>query len=199
MSSTLFADDVGFLQRLLRSAGCYGGDINGSFDSATDRAETTFFTQCNDIASLLGAFDERSERNCRTLHPKAQELARKFLTAVRSAGIDVRIISGTRSYMEQNGLFKRGRFGNAPPKITNARGGQSNHNFGIAWDVGIFENGNYLQESPLYDTIASIGVVPGIEWGGDWKTFKDRPHYQMAVPLSIEAIRTKFEAGETFV
>jgi peptidoglycan LD-endopeptidase CwlK len=198
MSTSLFAEDISFLQRLLRSAGCYSGDINGSFDSATDGAELVFFARCSEIAASLGAFDERSERNLRTLHPKAQALARTYLTTVRAAGIDARIISGTRSYAEQNNLYKRGRFGNPPPRVTNARGGYSNHNFGIAWDVGIFENGTYLQESPAYDTIASLGAAPGLEWGGNWKTFKDRPHYQLAVPLPIAAIRSKFEAGEAF-
>src|SRR5262249_39369321 len=158
-----------------------------------------FFARCREISTSLGTFDERSERNVRTLHPKVQELARKYLTTVRAAGIDVRIISGTRSYAEQNALYKRGRFGNPPPKVTNARGGYSNHNFGIAWDVGIFDEGAYLQESPLYEEIASIGRAPDIEWGGDWTTFKDRPHYQLTVPLSIAEIRAKFEAGESFV
>jgi peptidoglycan L-alanyl-D-glutamate endopeptidase CwlK len=48
-----------------------------------------------------------------------------FLRTVRDAGIEARIISGTRTYTEQNTLFRQGRFGNPGPKVTKARGGQA--------------------------------------------------------------------------
>ncbi len=62
----------------------------------------------------------------------------------------IKIISGTRTHMqEQDALYARRR--TAPgPRVTNARGGYSNHNFGIAWDIGLFRGGKYLEDSPLY-------------------------------------------------
>ena len=63
------------------------------------------------------------------------------------------------SYTEQNDLYKRGSFGNPPPKVTNARGGQSNHNFGIAWDGGVFENGKTFR-SHRYTTRSRRSARP---------------------------------------
>ena len=199
MSAVLFTDDIEFLQRLLCAAGCYQTPFSGVWDPATDAAEQAFFVTVDAIADEAGEFDQRSERNIRTLHPSAQRRARRFLTTLRRAGIDARILSGTRTYAEQNLLFRRGRFGNPPPRVTNARGGKSNHNFGIAWDVGIFDHGAYLPDSPLYDTAASLAKTDRLEWGGDWKTFMDRPHYQLATGLTIDEVRTRFEQGLAFV
>jgi peptidoglycan L-alanyl-D-glutamate endopeptidase CwlK len=63
--------------------------------------------------------------------------------------------------------------------VTNAKGGYSNHNFGIAFDIGVFENGKYLGNSPSYRVVGPIGTALGLEWGGNWKTFVDLPHYQL--------------------
>lgn len=202
MSERLFEDDVVFLQRLLKSAGLYTDVIDGIWGQNTDDAVNTFEARSAQIAATLGTFDARTERNIQSLHLKAQEAARAFMTAVLATGITVRIISGTRTYAEQNALYKKGRFGNPGPRVTNARGGQSNHNFGIAWDIGIFRNGEYLGDSPLYTTAAQAGLAAGIvglEWGGNWTGFVDRPHYQMSTGLSISKVRQKFERGEPYL
>ena len=144
MSATLLPDEIRFVQRMLCSAGCYTGPKNGAWSQAVDAAEAQLKTIADQLAAQFGQFDDRSERCIRTLHPKAQRAAREFLTAVRGAGVDARIISGTRTYAEQDALYRRGRFGDTSPRVTNARAGQSNHNFGIAWDIGIFDAGKYL-------------------------------------------------------
>lgn len=202
MSERLFEDDVIFLQRLLKSAGLYTDTIDGDWGQNTDRAVIAFETKSKQLADALGTFDPRSEKRIQTLQLKTQEAARKFLKAVQGAGITARIISGSRTYAEQDRLFRQGRFGNPGPKVTNARGGQSNHNFGIAWDIGIFKTGAYLPESPLYKKAAEIGLAAGInglEWGGNWQTFKDTPHYQSATEFSISEIRQRFEIGLPYV
>jgi peptidoglycan L-alanyl-D-glutamate endopeptidase CwlK len=83
--------------------------------------------------------------------------------------------------------------------VTRARGGHSNHNFGIAWDIGIFENGTYKGASRKYAEAARVGLVPGLEWGGHWTSFKDEPHYQLATGSAIAAVRTSFESGTAYV
>jgi len=203
MSNRLFEDDVTFLQRLLKSAGLYTDKIDGVWGKNTDTAVDAFENNFVTIAGSLGTFDARSERCIHSLHPMAQELARRCLKAIRDAGINARIISGTRTYAEQNVIFSKGRFGNSEPKVTNARGGQSNHNFGIAWDIGIFSSdGRYLGESPLYKKAGQAALAAGIanlEWGGNWKTFVDQPHYQHATGLTVTQIRTKFESGKAYI
>lgn len=64
-------------------------------------------------------------------------------------------------------------------KVTNARGGHSNHNFGIAFDVGVFEGNQYLGESVKYKAVGALGMELGLEWGGNWKTLVDQPHFQL--------------------
>ena len=199
MSVQLFGEDTLFLQRFLQGAGFYKDTLDGIYGEKTDAAVNAFEERTAEIADALGKFDSRSEKSIGSLHPKAQQAARVFLKKVLDAGIDARIISGTRTYAEQNALHRQGRFGNPPPKVTNARGGQSNHNFGIAWDIGIFKSGAYLGESPLYDKAAEAGLIPEVEWGGHWKSFKDKPHYQLATGLVLAGVRDKFENGQAIV
>ena len=198
MSKGLFGDDVIFLQRFLKCAGFFADDINGNWGPDTDTAVQAFDQKSQQIAAQLGTFDPRSERNILTLHPKAQECARASLTKILAAGITARIISGTRTYAEQDQLFEQGRSlpGN---RVTNARAGESNHNFCIAWDLGIFDGGAYLGDSPLYTRAAGVGLVDGLEWGGNWQSFKDKPHYQVATGLAISAVRQRFEQGQAYV
>jgi peptidoglycan LD-endopeptidase CwlK len=198
MSDRLFGNDVIFQQRFLKSAQLYTGRIDGIWGPLTDAAYNAFLTRSDDSTAELGRFDPRTERNLAALQLPAQRAARLFMSAVLGDGLDARIISGTRTYEEQNALFRQGRFGNPGPRVTNARGGQSRHNFGIAWDIGIFEGGAYLGESPRYSRAAEVGLVDGIEWGGHWSSFVDRPHYQLALPLSTTEIRGRFEAGEPY-
>lgn len=198
MSMGIFADDVVFLQRFLKCSGLYPGAIDGIWGPITDQAVKDFETRSEAIAAGLGRFDARSEGCILTLQPAAQEAARQFLRRVRDAGIGARIISGTRTYGEQNVLYRKGRFGNPPPMVTKARGGQSNHNFGIAWDIGIFEGGTYLADSPLYVRAAEVGLIDSVEWGGHWTSFPDRPHYQLDTGKTITSVRASFETGQAF-
>ena len=122
--------------------------------------------------------DERSERNIATLLPQVQPLARALIESAAAIGIAIKVISGTRSYDEQNALYEQGR--SKPGRIvTNARGGYSNHNFGIAFDIGVFEGGRYIPESPAYKAVGALGIKLGLEWGGNWKSIQDEPHFQL--------------------
>ncbi len=122
--------------------------------------------------------DERSERAIVTLLPEVQPLARALVESAATIGIAIKVISGTRTYDEQNALYEQGR--TKPGRIvTNARGGYSNHNFGIAFDIGVFEGGRYLNESPAYKAVGAMGMKLGLEWGGNWRTMTDEPHFQL--------------------
>jgi peptidoglycan L-alanyl-D-glutamate endopeptidase CwlK len=103
---------------------------------------------------------------------------------------------GTRTYAEQNALYRQGRFGKSGKVITRARGGCSNHNFGIAWDIGVFTDmGGYIDEGHQYDQAAHLGLSPVIEWGGNWTRFVDRPHYQVLLAAPVADVRLAFESG----
>ena len=204
MSARLFSDDILFYQRMLSVAGLYTGKRDGKWSAAVDAADQAFSQEFDSIAATLGTFDSRSENNIRTVLPVTQRAARSFLTRARKfAGFEVRIISGSRTYAEQDQLFRKGRFGNPPPIVTKARGGQSNHNFGIAWDVGIFENGKYLpgdnkRETKIYQQLASAVLTNDLEWGGNWTSIVDMPHYQLRLDLTLAQLKQRFEAGKPY-
>lgn len=122
--------------------------------------------------------DDRSEANIATLLPEVQPIARALVQKAATAGIQIKVISGTRSYEEQDALYAQGR--TAPGLIvTKARAGYSNHNFGIAFDIGVFEGRRYLPESPKYKAVGALGIDLGLEWGGSWKSLTDEPHFQL--------------------
>lgn len=141
--------------------------------------------------------DARSEKNIATLLPKVQPYARSLVHAAAAMEITIKVISGTRTYEEQTALYMQGRASlkdvNAArkaagmsaikekdnKKVTNAKAGFSNHNFGIAFDIGVFKGTAYLGESPLYKAVAVLGKQLGLSWGGDWTSPKDEPHYQL--------------------
>lgn len=142
--------------------------------------------------------DDRSEKNIKTLLPEVQVLARSLVHAAEHVGITIRVISGSRTYDEQHALFlqskrpleevnaARKKAGMEPidekenkKNVTKADAGHSNHNFQIAFDIGVFDGTNYLGESPLYKAVAVLGKQLGLSWGGDWKSITDEPHYEL--------------------
>ncbi len=200
MSTRLFPDDLKFEQRVLKSGGFYSGKIDGRYGPLTAAAEAAADAAYLKLRDTLGIYDVRSEKNIYTLLPKMQQKARQILklaAAREAAGAPhCVILSGTRTYAEQDVLFGK------RPKVTNARGGQSNHNFGIALDIGLFKDGKYLTgasraEDKAYADLAGAvkNEISGIEWGGDWKSFPDAPHYQFAVGKTLSQVRMAFEAG----
>ena len=206
MSYQLFGEDVRFYQRILKSAGLYAGDIDGIWGSQTDAADQSLDAQYAAIRQELGAFDGRSEAALHTLLLKSQHEARRFLARAQEGmpNLTIRILSGSRTYAEQDQLFAKGRNGNPGPIVTNARGGQSNHNFGIAWDIGLFDGGHYLTgdtaaEQQAYRDVARIAKGELLEWGGDWVSFKDPPHYQMKIDMRLAQVQQRFEAGQAIV
>ena len=139
--------------------------------------------------------DSRSQKVLESLHEDAVPWFKAFLIKIHTlpgflpAGYSVKLISGHRSWAEQNELYAQGR--TKPGKIvTNARGGYSNHNFGVAVDVGVFKDGAYQPESPLYSKLGPVGRAMGLSWGGDWKSIKDMPHFEVPTGgFSIAAMR----------
>lgn len=130
-------------------------------------------------ATIVGKVDARSEGTIATLHALVAPYARTLVQRAAAAGIEIQIIGGTRTYAEQDALFAKGRTILSERKVTNAKGGESNHNFGIAFDIGVFNGRTYLGESPAYDVVGPLGMEIGLEWGGEWTSFVDKPHYQL--------------------
>lgn len=212
--AVLFAPDSVFLQRFLRTGGFYKHDIDGLIGKFSRDALALFAADTAHVRSELGGFDKRTEESIASMLIPTQRAARKFMEATTgaglSAGLTARLISGTRTFAEQEVLFAKGRT-TAGPKVTNARGGQSNHNFGIAWDVGIFTGGGAYIDALAdkgkmtskaveaeYKKLGPVGRNLGLFWGGDWSK-PDRPHFQMLDNDQLATIRDKFVNGGTIV
>ena len=194
-----FAADPLFWQRFLQGTGFYAGNLDGNFGPKSLAAAAAFAAHSESIAEELGRFAPRTEDRLLTLQPTAQRLARRHLQLLQKhlplTGSCFHILSGTRTYAEQEALFAQGR--SAPgPVVTRARGGQSNHNFGLAWDLGVFRGSEYLPESPLYQEAGRLAKLLDLEWGGDWKSLPDEPHFQLSSGHTLTAIRDRFEAGQ---
>src|SRR5262245_42202829 len=175
MSAPLNKTDILFKQRLLAVAGLYTGDLDGLWGKQSEAADAAWLAAFDKFAANYGKFDTQTERNIMTLLPAAQQKARQFLIiARRLPNATVKILSGTRTYAEQTALYSQGR-GTKGKIVTNAKAGQSLHNFGVAWDVGIFVEGVYYtgrnaKEDRAYKDLAALvkANLPGLEWGGDW-------------------------------
>jgi peptidoglycan L-alanyl-D-glutamate endopeptidase CwlK len=155
--------------------------------------------------------DSRSEGNIKTLHPRVRPYARALIERAAQHGIIIKVTSGMRTYAEQDILYTQGR--TAPGKIvTYAKGGYSNHNFGLAFDVTIFKGSDNpenakvpVYESSDYQTLGVLGKDLGLEWGGDWKK-PDEPHFQLrpgwagnlSEPQFLAGLRDRKQSGEDF-
>lgn len=142
----------------------------------------------------ISPVDPRSETNIKTLHPRVQPLARALVHEAALQGITIKVTSGTRSYAEQDALYEQGR--SKPGRIvTNARAGFSNHNFGLAFDVTIFDGPNPVWESPGYKAVGAIGTALGLSWGGNWQSMVDEPHFELRPAWAQDKSESAMLAG----
>ncbi|MBK5459651.1 M15 family metallopeptidase [Peribacillus sp. TH27] len=132
------------------------------------------------------------------LHPIVAEKKEKLIQQANEKGILVIITAGFRTLEEQNDLYEKGRL-KSGSIVTNARGGESLHNFGLAIDFALLNkqgeaiwnmeyDGNDNGESDWMEVV-SIAKDLGFEWGGDWSGFKDYPHLQMTFGLSLRELQ----------
>lgn len=152
-------------------------------------------------------FDARTEKNLATLDPKAQSIFRPFIKAAKEAaaalGCDYTAIGGSRTWAEQDALYAQGRT-QSGPVVTNARGGSSWHNYAIALDFGVFEEGKYLDDSnpakaeKVHKAVGALAKDYMIEWGGLW-SFVDPPHFQVETGLTLKQAQDRHRKGESLL
>lgn len=140
---------------------------------------------------LKKAWDLKSEEEIKTLHPKIRPVARAFLKEAEKEGIYLRVTSGLRTFEEQDELYAKGR--TAPGNIvTNAKAGESKHNYGLAFDVVEIKDGKALWNNPNWSKIGELGKKRGFTWGGDFKSIKDKPHFEKTFGLSNSELLAKY-------
>lgn len=130
-------------------------------------------------------FDEARIEHINTDRLSDSELKPELVTKVhalialaKGRGYSLLVTQGFRSVKEQNDLYAQGR--TRPGKIvTNAKGGQSNHNFGKAVDFAFVQNGQVSWDPKLFKLLGSWAAAVGLKWGGNWVHFKDLPHVEI--------------------
>lgn len=123
------------------------------------------------------------------LTPKVAELCNQFVIRCKENGISVSIISTYRDYEKQNQLYSLGRT-EPGKKVTNAKAGQSMHNFRVAFDFAPTINGVIdWNNMALFNRCGEIAESVGLEWGGRWKTIKDYGHCQYTGGFTLADLR----------
>jgi len=116
--------------------------------------------------------------------PLVKRKAESVVSEMKKLGHEVRIVQGFRSKEEQDALYAKGR--TSPGAIvTNAKAGESFHNYGVAVDF-VFRREGYNASSTLWNKLGQVGKNQGFEWGGDWTGFVDRPHFEMKLGYSLK-------------
>lgn len=137
-------------------------------------------------------------RHIEDLHVIVQEKCKAHIAACAVAGIQLIITSTYRDEAEQAALYAQGR--TTPGRIvTRAKPGQSMHNYRLAYDVVPLRNGKPVwgttapEDKALWLKVGELGVAQGLEWAGNWKKFREYPHFQYTGghPLSY------FQSGGT--
>ncbi|SER36304.1 peptidoglycan L-alanyl-D-glutamate endopeptidase CwlK [Gracilibacillus ureilyticus] len=148
---------------------------------------------------LYNTYQEYSNRPMPTdLHPVVEDAMEQLVNKSEEKGIPILITDDFRSVEEQNAIYARGR-SEGGTVVTNAKGGESYHNYGLAIDFAIQPNpgeaiwdleydGNNNGESDWMEVV-SIAKSLGFSWGGDFTQFKDYPHLQMDFGLSIRELQ----------
>jgi peptidoglycan L-alanyl-D-glutamate endopeptidase CwlK len=135
-----------------------------------------------------------NSRKLEDLHPKVKTLCEQFIASCAKHNIDVLITSTYRDAESQNALYAQGR-ATAGKIVTNAKGGQSFHNWKVAFDFVPIVNGKaQWMDADLFNKCGEIGESVGLEWAGRWKKFKEMAHFQYTYGLTL----ADFQAGKTF-
>lgn len=113
------------------------------------------------------------------LHPTFRNKVVKLLYECKKQGIELKIVETYRTPERQNLLKSQG--------YSMLSGGRSKHQHKIAVDVVPVVNGIMIWDDlKLWKKIGKIGKKQGLIWGGDWKRFRDYPHFEY--PCSIDEV-----------
>lgn len=150
--------------------------------------------QCKDSVTI---------KRIESLHPKLRFDVTKAIIEAESRlpkNCMIRIVQGLRTIEEQNALYAQGR--TVPGKIvTNAKGGSSYHNYGLAVDFVLMydKDGNGTYETVEWKVNADWQAVVSVfesmdfEWGGRWEKIKDYPHFQKTYGYNWRQLLSKYQ------
>ncbi|MFC7322832.1 M15 family metallopeptidase [Halobacillus campisalis] len=161
-----------------------GGTLLYTLIEIQDRRANTYYVEEGEVPS--------------DLHPTVERKKNQLIDEAEIIGIEVVITEEVRSIEEQEEIYEQGR-STEGEVVTNADGGESYHNYGLAIDFALMNgegtivwdmerDGNDNGEADWMEVV-DIAKGLGFDWGGDWRSFKDYPHFQMDFGLSIKELK----------
>jgi peptidoglycan LD-endopeptidase CwlK len=135
-----------------------------------------------------------SSRNLDDLDPRVKALAQQLIDACTEQGIDLLVTSTYRDNEAQQALYQQGR--SLPgPIVTNAKAGQSFHNYRLALDFCPLENGKCAWgDSATFMRVGMIAEGLGMTWAGRWTgPLREMAHVQYTGGLTLADL----QAGKT--
>ncbi|EJG02292.1 peptidase m15b and m15c dd-carboxypeptidase vany/endolysin [Flavobacterium sp. F52] len=134
--------------------------------------------------------DKITKERIALLHPSVRDEVTCIINECNKAltgRAQIRISQGLRTFSEQDELYAQGRT-KPGKKVTNAKGGQSVHNYGFAVDGVLILDGKTASWDfkkdfdndgvADWDECVKIFAKYGWSWGGNWTSFKDFPHFE---------------------
>jgi peptidoglycan L-alanyl-D-glutamate endopeptidase CwlK len=140
------------------------------------------------------------------LHPKVQNEALELYKEICNAlgnNVICRFTHTFRSFDEQNDLYAKGRSVKGQI-VTNAKGGQSYHNYGLAIDITLIKDGKVVWDRGTdfdrdgqkdWMEVVAIFNKYGWFWGGNFRSFKDYPHFEKAFGYTCKQLESKPRIG----
>lgn len=124
-----------------------------------------------------------SVRDLSKLYPDFKQRLLKIMEDMKSHGFELFIVETYRSYQTQDELLA--------VKATKAKGGQSYHNFGLACDLAFRSPEPYSGNHP-WGLLGQAAKKQDCEWGGNFRSFPDRPHVQKTYGIHWSVLDAQF-------
>lgn len=157
--------------------------------------------------------NQRTANAIATLHPDIREMVTEGVNKADialSGRADMIIVQALRTFKEQDALYAQGRT-NPGKKVTKAKGGQSYHNYGLAFDFCLQVDGKDISWDTAKDwdgdltadwmEVVAIFAGLGMKWG---RAFNDLPHFEKSFGYSYQQLLVKYNKkdfirGTTYV
>jgi len=148
--------------------------------------------------------DKASYDRIAKLHPKISAEVLHLVKQCQKNNVRIRVVQGLRTFAEQDALYAQGRT-KPGPIVTKAKGGLSNHNYGLSFDFCLLNADGSISWSQMQDAdadgikdwmeVVNVFKKNGYDWGGLWK-FKDNPHIEKTFGHSIRTLLAMHNAGK---
>jgi len=192
------------------------GDFGGqtlsalnNFQTLKGMSKTTFvddaiYSAIMDDVNANARVDKPSLERMAKLHPKIRAEVLHLVKQCLKNNVKIRIVQGLRTFVEQDELYAQGRT-KPGPIVTKAKGGLSNHNYGLSFDFCLLNADGSISWSQMQDAdadgikdwmeVVNIFKKNGYDWGGLWQ-FKDNPHIEKTFGLSIRTLLNMHNTGK---